>query len=328
LSKEGKVICSPSPLRLRSVQVQSSPFKGEEQEGIRFLREIVMIITSIIIVTYNSEREISECLDSVLPQCGAETEIIVVDNGSSDRTMQMLQRYRKSVEIVKSPSNLGFAKGNNIGFRQARGKYVLLLNPDTVVPNGIIAKMADFMELHKEVTILAPLIRNPDGSPQQSVRRFPDYRILFFELLGLARLFPRSRICNRWRIPEFDFSVVQEVAQPMAAALLIRKEWFGRMFMDGRFVMFFNDVDLCKRVWDGGGKIVFYPEATIVHARGASTAKVGERMIPLHTRGFIQYFQKHSCSWFERLLLCLYMPVLVFNTILRIFLLRVFGIDF
>lgn len=286
-----------------------------------------MPTTSIIIVTYNNEKEIPSCLDSVFSQAGPQTEIIVVDNGSTDRTLAALERHRKRVKIVRVPSNPGYAKANNIGFRCVSGEYVFLLNPDTVVGAGAIERMINYLDRHDEVAILAPLIRNMDGSPQPSVRRFPSFRILLFELLGLPRLFPRSTFFNTWRIPEFDFSTQQEVEQPMAAALLLRKRYFGEELMDERFTMFFNDVDLCRRAWQGGGKVLFFPDAEIYHARGASTSRVKEKMIPLHTKGFIRYFRKHGGSGFERSLLSLCIPFLVLNAVVRIFLLRVLGMD-
>jgi GT2 family glycosyltransferase len=286
-----------------------------------------MLGTSIIIVTYNSERDIAKCLDSVISHAGPGIEIIVVDNGSTDGTMQALELYRESVTILSLASNLGYAKANNIGFTNASGNSILLLNPDTVVQAGALKEMVSYLERHPDIVVLAPLIRNPDGSPQHSVRRFPGFRMLFFELLGLSRLFPRSKAFNSWRIPEFDFSALQEIAQPMAAALLLRRSFFKDVLMDERFVMFFNDVDLCRRVWDGGGKIVFYPDAAVVHRRGASTAKVRERMIPLHTRGFMDYMEKYRRSILDSVLCAFFAPVMILNAMLRIFLLRFFGID-
>jgi GT2 family glycosyltransferase len=286
-----------------------------------------MITLSIIIITYNSEQDIEDCLDSILSQAHAGCEIIVVDNASADCTIKILDRFKERIRIVACEENYGYAKGNNIGFQQAQGKYLLLLNPDTIVPAGALTKMVDYLEMHHDVMILAPLLRNPDGSPQLSVRRFPSFCMLFFELLGLSRLFPRSRMFNSWRIPEFDFSRTQDIEQPMAAALLLRKEFFGTKLMDEHFVMFFNDVDLCRRVWDGGGKIVFYPDAEIFHSRGASTAKVKERMIPLHTRGFLDYLEKYRRSSTDGFLLVLLSPVMILNAMIRIFLLRIFGID-
>lgn len=278
-----------------------------------------MTTLSIIIVTYNSEKEIGGCLRSVIAQTHDDDEIIVVDNASTDRTVSILKTFGESADVIKCESNTGYARGNNIGFRKARGKYVLLLNPDAVVDAGAIEKMIDYLEYHSEVTVLAPQVCNPDGSPQQSVRHFPDYRILAYELLGFSKLFARSLRFNRWRIPEFDYGRVQEVEQPMAAALMLRRSFFKEQLMDERFVMFFNDVDLCRRVWDGEGKIVFYPDAKVYHVRGASTGKVKERMIPLHTRGFIEYLRKYEGSMWGRVLLELLIPAMILNAMVRVF---------
>ncbi len=279
-----------------------------------------MNILSVIIVTYNNEHELGDCLRSVIAQMHAGDEIIVVDNNSRDGTKKVLERFAAHISTILCRSNTGFAKGNNIGFRRAQGKYVLLLNPDAVLAKGAMGRMIDYLEHHPEVTVLAPLMCNLDGSPQQSVRRFPDYRILVYELLGLSRLFSRSPIFNRWRIPEFDYGKTQLVEQPMAASLMLRKSFFQHKLFDERFTMFFNDVDLCKRVLDSGGSIMFFPDARVLHARGASTAKVKERMFALHTRGFLQYFEKYSHSRIDGCMLCLSIPALVLNAMLRIFL--------
>ncbi|TET18908.1 MAG: hypothetical protein E3J78_05815 [Candidatus Cloacimonadota bacterium] len=184
------------------------------------------------------------------------------------------------------------------------------------------------MEQHKDVTLLAPLVHNPDGTIQQSLRTFPTFRTLFFELSGLSRVFPSSKILNEWRMPDFDYKTIADVDQPMGAALFVRKGFFSDTFIDEQFSMFFNDVDLCKRIKKEGGKILFYPDASIIHERGKSTARVKERMIPLHTKGFIQYFAKHNRSFFDTLLLTFFVPIILLHTMLRVFLFRFFSKDF
>ncbi len=287
-----------------------------------------MIDISIIIVTYNSEEDIKACLDSALGETGIANEVIVVDNDSSDKTVKILHQYNRRIKIIFGKRNLGYAKANNVGFKKANGKYIFLLNPDAIVKCSALEKMFDFMERNKEIIVLAPLVLNPDGSIQSSVRRFPDYRILFLELTGLSRMFPSSTIFNKWKIPDFDYSEIQNVEQPMASALLLRKSFFKNQFMDERFEIFFNDVDICVRVKKRGGRIFFFPEASVVHKRGVSTKKVRERMIPMHSKGLIRYFIKHRSSFSDRFLLFLFIPVVMINTIVRILLIRFFSKEF
>lgn len=287
-----------------------------------------MIDISIIIVTYNSEEDIKGCLDSLLTEESTRNEIIVVDNASKDHTLDIIGQYKRRITLVECKENFGYAQANNIGFKKSAGKYVFLLNPDTVVIGGSLRKLFDYMEMNQDVILLAPLVLNPDGSVQSSLRRFPDYRTLFFELIGLSRIFPSSRIFNRWRIPDFNYKEIKDVEQPMGAALFVRKSFFTDEFMDLRFSMFFNDVDLCTRVKEGKGRIVFFSDASVIHSRGKSTARVKEKMIPLHSKGFILYFLKNRKSLLDKIFLYLFLPGIIINTILRILLLRFFSKDF
>lgn len=287
-----------------------------------------MMDISIIIVTYNSEEDIERCLDSLLGEDATKIEIIIVDNASKDRTKEILKQYKNKIKVVYNKKNLGYAEGNNTGFENSRCKYIFLLNPDTKVLQGGLKKMFDYMEKNKGVIIIGPLLLNSDRTIQSSLRRFPDFRILFFELTGLSRIFPSSKIFNRWRMPDFDYKEVKDVEQPMAAALFLRKSFFKDEFMDKRFSMFFNDVDLCIRVKKKGGMIVFFPEASVIHTRGKSTAKVKEKMIPLHTKGLLRFFVKQRNSFSDKFLFILFLPWIMLNTILRVLLLRFFSKDF
>lgn len=287
-----------------------------------------MIDISIVIVTYNSKEDIEPCIESILENRFSSVEIIVVDNGSTDGTVKCVKKYSEKVKIVESNVNRGYAWGNNQGFRRARGKYVFILNPDTKLKENCLKEMFNFIELNNDIIILAPLVLNPDGSVQSSLRRFPDFPILFLELTGLSRVFRHSPIFNRWRIPDFDYSVTGMVDQPMGAALLVRKSYFANSLMDERFPMFFNDVDLCFRVNKSGGKIIFFPGATLFHSRGRSTSKVKERMIPLHSKGLILYFQIHRNAFIDKIRLYSFIPGIFLISLLRILLIRFFNKDF
>jgi N-acetylglucosaminyl-diphospho-decaprenol L-rhamnosyltransferase len=284
-----------------------------------------MVALSVIIVTFNNEEDIADCLDSLLQEESPRKEIIVVDNNSQDRTRGILADYRQDVRVFYLKENLGYARANNIGYSNACGRYIFLLNPDTKIIPGCVSTMFSFMEKNRGVIALAPHVINPDGTTQSSIRRFPDFLILFFELCGLSRLFAESSIFNRWRVPDFNYNAKNEVEQPMASAFLVRKSFFTEQFMDEQFEIFFNDVDLCKRIKNRDGKIVYFPHATVIHKRGASIKKVKEKMIPLHSKGLIKYFAKHKVSFGNRILLLFFVPAIILNTILRIIILRFFS---
>lgn len=157
-------------------------------------------LVSIVIVTYNNGRDIKNCLNSILSQNEIPFEIILIDNNSSDKTVQIVQKEFPGVKLIVNSTNLGYAQANNQGISQSQGKYILLLNPDTQLADNTLAKMVQFMELNPQYSALAPKLLNPDGSVQASLRTFPDYEILVWEITGLSRLSPHHKKFSRWRM--------------------------------------------------------------------------------------------------------------------------------
>ena len=279
---------------------------------------------SIIIVTWNNEDTIADCLNSILKnaECGLRNgiEVLVIDNQSSDGTVEEIQKVgaygNTPLHLVQNSQNLGFAKATNQGLRRAGGRYLLLLNPDTVLLEGVLQKMLEWMEIRPEVGILAPQLLTPSGGRgvlqyaptiQLSCRRFPTYGNIFWELTGIPQLFPRL---SRWKMGYFDHRMEREVDQPMGACLLVRRDALvgagfdpcksgdaptqENQFLDERFPIYLNDVDLCYRIKKMGWKIVFSPIGRVVHHEGVSTRKVKSRMILSLHRSMIHYFQKHN----------------------------------
>lgn len=245
-------------------------------------------MVSVIIVTWNSEREISGCLSSL----ENDLEVIVVDNCSQDRTKEIIRENFPKVKFLENPSNLGFAKANNRGVRAAKGKYILLLNPDTVVREGSIEKMSRFMDTHPDVGVIGPRLLNPGGSVQPSCREFPSYKNILFELTGIPRIFPNLSL---WRMGYFNHNTLREVDQPMGACLLIRREVLKEVGgFDESFPIFMNDVDLCYRIKRRGWKVLFFPEAEVFHLKGKSTQRLKARKIITAHRSLYHYFKKHK----------------------------------
>jgi GT2 family glycosyltransferase len=259
---------------------------------------------SVVVVTFDSENDVSACLES-LRSCVASlrTEVIVVDNGSSDGTWAALEPWRAEdgrsapffVRALRNAENLGYTRAMNQALQQARGSYVLFLNPDTRIEPGALQALADYLDAHPEVGVVAPHLRNPDGSVQPSCRRFPRRRDLLIEMTGLPRLFPQWRSVNRWKMGDFDHQALRQVDQPQGACLLTRAEVLNSVgLLDERFPMFFSDVDWCRRVWQAGWKIVFYPDAKVVHRKGASVYRNRAAMIWSSHRSFYDYWQKYA----------------------------------
>lgn len=275
---------------------------------------------SIVIVTWNSQEFIRNCLDSIfLSQGNFTSEIIVVDNCSSDETAKIVEQLYPQVNLIQNKKNLGYAKANNQGIEKAKGEYILLLNPDTQVLEDALSLMYEFMEENLKIGALGPKLLNPDKTVQASCREFPSFSTLIWEFFGLSRLFPRSRVFGRWRMGCFDFDIQREVDQPMGSCLMLRRATLEDVgAFDENFVMFFNDVDLCFRIKKGGWKIYFYPEAKVIHYKGASTRKAKAKMIWLSHLAFYKFFKKHKTGLVNRLLLLLLLIPLILSAWVRI----------
>jgi GT2 family glycosyltransferase len=278
------------------------------------------MILSVVIVTWNSEEFIRNCLDSIfLSQVNFTSEVIVVDNNSSDETAKIVEQLYPQVNLIQNKENLGYAKGNNQGIEESRGEYILLLNPDTQVLEDSLSLMYRFMEENPDAGALGPKLLNPDKTVQASCREFPTFSTLIWEFSGLSRLFPRSRIFGGWRMGYFDFDRQREVNQPMASCLMLRRTALEDVgIFDESLAMFFNDVDLCYRIRKGGWKIFFYPETKVIHHKGGSTRKAKARMIWLSHWAFYKFFKKHKSGLANRILLFLFLIPLALSAWVRI----------
>lgn len=280
---------------------------------------------SIVVVTWNSAADIDACIDSI--NYAEDFEVIVVDNASSDATVENLHGHHH-LKLVENASNLGYARGSNQGLTLATGEYVLLLNPDTRIELGALDTLSRYLDEHPKVGAVAPRLVSPDGSTQFSIRSLPTSASLFWELIGLARLFPKSRVFGRWKMKYFDYEQTAEVEQPMASCLMLRKSALDSIIppsslltpplLDESFPMFYNDVDLSKRMADAGWKTVYLPNARVVHRHGASTRQVRTKMITESHRSAFRYLRKHDRSglfWLKAIVL---LPLFELTSLLRV----------
>jgi GT2 family glycosyltransferase len=255
-----------------------------------------MTVLSVIIVTWNSEEDIKECIDSLITALeGINAELIIIDNQSQDNTFRIINKINyPALQTIQNAENEGFTKAVNRGLNLARGKYVLLLNPDTKLKQGSIRIMLDFLESNKGYGAAAPMMRNTDGTIQHSIRNFPTYWGMFCEFSLLAYIFPKTKTFGSWKAKYFDYEKEQDANQPMAAALMIRKSFFDETgLIDQRYVMFFNDVDLCKSIYSKGYKIRYLPQSEAIHKHGSSIKKDRINMIRVWNKDCVSYFEKH-----------------------------------
>lgn len=250
---------------------------------------------SFAIVTWNSAGEIRDCVYSVKEDV-PDAEVIIVDNCSSDDTREVLswiKERNENVRLIYNESNLGYTKACNQAMEVASGDYVFLLNPDARLSPGVTEKLLSNFEM-ENVLATAPQLLNDDGTIQPSCRNFPKLKDMYFEILLLSKLFSNSPFFNHWKMGGFNHNESRFVEQPMAAALLIKKSTLDEInFMDERFKMFFNDVDLCKQIIDTGGRIYFDADVKMFHSKGASIYKDRKRMLSVWRDDCLKYFEKY-----------------------------------
>jgi len=271
---------------------------------------------SVVIVTWNSAADIDNCLGSI--NFGHEFEIVVVDNASTDDTRARLAQHHH-LQLIQNSSNTGYAHANNQGIKAATGEYVLLLNPDTKTDLGALDILSDHLDKHPEVGAVAPRLVNPDGSTQDSIRSFPTPGAVIWDTLGISRLFPKSRVFGRWRMRYFDYEKAAEVEQPMASCLLFRRAVLEKLGgLDEQFPIYYNDVDLSRRMSGAGWKTAYLPEARVVHRRGGSTLQVRPKMIWETHRSLFRYLRKHDRSGLFWLKAVVLLPMLEISALIRV----------
>lgn len=263
-------------------------------------------ILSVVILNYNVEHFLEICLDSVLAASrNLDVEIWVVDNHSSDGSLSMVRRKFPQVQLLANEENLGFSKGNNLAIARSKGKYVLLLNPDTIVPEDGFEKCLAYMEDHPEVGGLG--CRMIDGSGQflpESKRGLPTPWVSFCKAFGLARLFPKSPRFGKYHLSYLPENETHEVDVLSGAFMWMRKEVLEKTgYLDEDFFMYGEDVDLSYRIQKAGFRNVYFPDCTILHFKGESTKRGSISFVQHFYKAMLLFSQKHFkgnvfFSWF------------------------------
>lgn len=230
---------------------------------------------TIIIVTWNVEDVISDCLDSLFKYSDKEIQVIVVDNDSSDSTCQIIKNY-ENVQLIQTGENLGFSKANNVALEHALGDYIFYLNPDTIFLDSIINDLVNYLESHENCGIVAPRLLNKDLSLQISYANFNHPFYLFLEEIGIGRVAPKKiksvHFQRSLRLGEKDTC---DVDWAIGAALMLRKEECQRIGgFSEEYFMYGEDTDLCMKVKKILGKSVVYKgDSSLVHLGGVSESK-------------------------------------------------------
>jgi N-acetylglucosaminyl-diphospho-decaprenol L-rhamnosyltransferase len=235
---------------------------------------------SIVIVCWNGVEMIGHCLRSIFEGThDLEFEVIISDNGSADGSVEFVRHTYPQVRMVENGANLGYAKGNNAGIRHGKGQYILLLNSDTVVHHGALEKLVAFADAHASAGAFGCQVLNADGSHQVSARRFPSLWRDWLDALCVPRLMP-----DKTHVPTWN----------SGCCLLFRANVLQRLDgFDEQFFYSYEDVDLCRRMWNGGDSILYTDGATITHLGSQSANRSPVRFELERHRSRYRYFYKH-----------------------------------
>jgi len=276
---------------------------------------------SIVIVNYNAKKYLEQCLSFIYENTKKiNFEIILIDNCSSDNSSEMVKREFPEVKLIQNAINKGFAKANNQAIIKSKGKYILLLNPDTIFLSNILEELISFLERNKKVGIVAPRLLNKDLTIQGSARAFPDITTAFFGRTSfLTKLFPKSKYVKKNILfkDELFMKDAKEVDWLSGAYMLIRSKAIKEVgLLDENYFMYFEDVDLCKRMWNNGWKVVYYPKAEIIHYVGGSTKNQKIALIiELHKSAYI-FYKKYN----KKMSNIFYKSIVIFGLFMRILL--------
>jgi N-acetylglucosaminyl-diphospho-decaprenol L-rhamnosyltransferase len=239
---------------------------------------------SIVVVSYNTCNLLDECIFSINKETSLAYEIIVVDNGSTDNSCQMLREKYPEVILIENRKNVGFARANNQGFWIAKGKYFFMLNPDTLILAGAIDKLVSFMKENHNVGICGPRNIGRDGKLQYNCDHFPSFWNTLFYYAALSRIFPKSSLFNRRSMAYWDYGEVRNVERIVGCSLMIRSELYKELNgLDENYFMYFEETDFCYRAYQKGVKITLMPFAEIIHYGGESAIKRKEEFISSNT---------------------------------------------
>ncbi|MFM9056140.1 MAG: glycosyltransferase [Bacteroidota bacterium] len=251
---------------------------------------------SIVMVNYNVRFFLQQCLQSVFKATeGLHAEVFVVDNASSDGSVEMLRSHFPQVNLIANTENVGFSRANNQAIRQSQGEYVLLLNPDTVVEEDTFRKTCAFMDSHPDGGGLGVYMLDGKGHfLPESKRGLPTPAVAFYKIFGLSALFPQSKRFGRYHLGYLDLESTHEVDVLSGAFMLMRRSVLDKVgLLDEDYFMYGEDIDLSYRITKGGYKNYYYPHTRIIHYKGESTKKSSVNYVFVFYNAMVIFARKH-----------------------------------
>lgn len=246
---------------------------------------------AIVVVNHNTRDELERCLESVL--AASRDDVIVVDNASNDGSPEMVEERFPAVRLIRAPND-GYGAGANRGFELAAADLLLLLNSDTRLEDDAAAALAEYLHAQPQAAIAGPRLRNPDGSLQPSCNHMPTpLHVLLYEG-GLARIVARVPVLRAAYLPTWSHDRPRRVPWVLGAALAVRCDALAEAGgFDTDFFLYWEEVDLCRRVADRGWEVHFAPVAEVVHVGGASVAACGVEGAAFFVTSLLAFYRKH-----------------------------------
>lgn len=261
-----------------------------------------MVNYSISLVNYNAKDLTEKCIKSICKKTeNISLEIVLVDNNSSDNSCELIKEEFPQIKIIENKQNKGFAYANNQAIKMASGKYIMLLNNDTVLKNDALDKMAAFLDNNPKVGAVTCKLFDADGKTiQRNCRTFPSpFGTFFGRASFLTKISPNNPWSSKNLLSDWDYNSVKEIDWASGAALMVRREVIEQVGVldDKNFFIYWEDTDWCKRIRDAGWKIMFIPDAEIIHLTGQGGGKRGlwlsNIMIYQMHKSAYNYFKKH-----------------------------------
>lgn len=251
---------------------------------------------SILIVNYNTCQLTLDAIRSVYnSHTSYKYEVILIDNHSTDHTVERVREEFPQVIIIENEDNVGFSKANNQGLKIAKGRFILLLNSDTVIQPDTLDVMIKFMDTHSKIGASGCKVLLPDGSLDKACKRgFPTPLSSFYYAFGISKLFPNNPRFNQYQLSHLDPNKDYPVDSLVGAFMLVRREAIEQVgLLDEQFFMYGEDIDWCYRIKQAGWEIYYYPYTSIIHYKGASSRRKPFKIIYEFHRAMILFHRKH-----------------------------------
>jgi len=258
------------------------------------MNESLNPLISVVVVTWNAKRYVDECVRSLGANTDLPAEFIVVDNASTDGTPELIEQVLPKVRLIRNQENLGFAKANNIGIAQSRGKYLFLVNSDVTIPKGCMSNLVAYMEANPDVGMTGPRMLGTNGEVRRSTMRFPTVWNQFCRAAGLDAIFKHSRWAGGFLMADFPHSLTSDVEVLNGWFWVVLRDALQQVgVMDERFVIYGEDIDWCYRFFQAGWRRVFFAGAAALHYGGASSAAAPVRFHIEMQKANAQFWDKH-----------------------------------